>query len=963
MREFGTLLQRPAAGLLLAGALCLAPLAQAGDPRVLPVYDPAAPLTADGAVERRTLANGLEVVVAPHANPPGQVAIRVLVGAGSLSEEPDQVGAAYLAPRLLFARARSTPTGERLATNPGAFEPPAGASSPTGNSGEHAWLALTAPASNAADLAEALRFVAEFLSAGEFDETLVARFRPQVQDEARRTETKADRIRRVALPALTPNSLLTERVPFPAIEDLCETDSVAVARFIRSRYAPMNTTVVVVGDAEPATVFALASRELANLPSAPIEPAPRLTITPRPRAEAVVTADPEAPCLIAELIVTTPATGPARTAQDARGALAVDLARAALERRLTAALDEPETPLKEVNAWAGDVGGPMFIGVATATGDTARWRSVASTVADSMRSLAQRGVSESELDAVRRAHLAKLEDAARTAADATSAERALQIVRAEATGAVYQSPAQRCDTARRLLPFVTAEEVSRAAAERFDPSVGTLLLVFPTDAPTPSVSEARRAMEPARTSEKPAGALVTIARAEAAPEVNEHTPAAAPQGAGSIAEISVNPDAGITSAWLSNGVRVHYRETPDAGGQIAFAISLIGGRDQEDLSTRGLTLSTQALWGTPATPTIPAADMRERMDAIPLRLLSLIETDRVLIEFAVPGEHAQDALELVAKILEAPRVDAQALERWKWGQLRRDELNAKGAIGVLGAALERAVFPPDDPRIGALSPTEVQAITLRASQAWAEHLCGGPIEIGVAGDLRAALALETIASTLGRLTPRPRPVPTPFPDDAPRLLQPVGDPSVTVEYGRPNDPAGVLVSIAGADDKDPVAMAHMAMQAQILLNAITQRATVERALAQRIFVSHSPGTGLPGSGLLTIRGLTEPGLADLLLREIDLQIDRVASDGVTVGELAEARASALAEIDRAMTNPRYWAREYSDRTFRDRPFGESQRVRQAIEAATAADLGATLSRFDALGERVRIKAMPITTPR
>jgi len=959
MSTLESALRRAAAGFLLAAALWSASSSEGGDGPVLPPYDAKAPVASDPGVERRTLANGLELVVAHHPNPPGQVAVRVIVGAGSLSEGPDQIGSAYLAPRLLFARALETPAGQTLAQTPGAFDPPAGAASPVGNSTEHAWLALSAPAGNAADLASALRFVAEFLRAEELNGDAVARLRPQAQDDARRAETKADRLRRVVLPALNPDSLLGDRLAFPSIEDLCETDPDAVASFARARYAPMNTTVVVVGDTEPATIFALAQRELETLPAGAAEPTPRPSVQARPRRSVVVTTDPEATGLIAELIVTTPAPGPVRTQEDARSALAADLARTALERRLADSLDETDTPIKEVNAWAGSVPGPMFIGVATATGETARWRAVAALVVDAARALAQRGVSESELDGARRELLAALDDAARCAPQSSATERAGEIARAEASGSVVRSREQARDSALRLLPRITAEEVSRAAAERFDPSVGTLVLVFPPDFPAPSEGEARKAVGPAEVSGKPLGAQITPVRAE---QVSQ-APAFEPALPGGVAEVSVNPGAGVASAWLTNGLRVHYRETPGASNQISFAISLTGGRIQEDEATRGLTLSTQALWSSPATATISAAEMRERMAAIPLRLQYLIETDRVLLEFTVAGEHAKAALELIARLLEAPRVDPQALERWKWSEQRRLDLGSKSALGVLGAALERAVFPPNDPRIGSLSATELAAINSREAQGWAEHLCGGPIEVGIAGDLRASLVLESVAETLGRLTPRQRPTPAPQAPDAPRMLRPVGDTTAVIEYGNPNDPAGVLVSIAGADDRDTQAMAHMAIQSRILRGAITQRATVDRSLAQRIIVVHSPGSGLPGSGLLNVWGFTEPGLTDILITEIGTQLDRVGSDGITAAEFTEARAAALAEMDSALANPRFWAHELSDRTFRARGFDDPQKLRQAIEAATAPEVAATLARFEALGERVRLKAQPITTPR
>ncbi|HBS30098.1 MAG TPA: hypothetical protein DEB06_11780, partial [Phycisphaerales bacterium] len=737
LRRFSAAISAPLHGLalMLAALLGGVSASRAADP----VPPPSVALEADPAIVRRTLANGLQVVVLPNANPPGQALVRLVVSAGSRSEAPSEVGASYLAARLLLARARETPAGARAASIPGVFNPPQESDPIVQSNSDLASVTLAVPTADASDLAAVFSFLAEFLRVGALDADTVTRLRPQVQADAAQSESKSDRLRRVVAPVLAPGTTLTTNPSFPRVDRLCEVESDTVTRFVERCYAPIAATLFVVGDADPAAVAALAERELTPVPSTPAEPPARLTLSPRTQPGVVVVSDPDASSFYAELIVPTPAIGALRTAADLRRQLTMELLGIVLDRRMSALLGEREPAVLEVNAWSGDVSSSMFVSVATAVGNAPNWAAIGARVVGVARTLAQGGVTPEERSVAADSLLSRL---ARDASGVVPSGRLLKsLTRAETLGGLALAPVQLEAAARRVVPAISADDLSRAAAERCDPSIGTLVLVFPPAVPTPSESEARALFAAPLVSPAPAQPRVLPVAHE---EPDKPGPDA--QGLpGGVAEVTVSPETGVTSAWLTNGIRLHYREVRGTSAGASVAISLVGGRSLEDEGTRGLTLASAALWSTPAFVGTAASGVRKSMTDLSLRLSYLIEPDRVLLEFGVGGESLEAALSLMANLLDQPVIESQSFERWSTSEQRRSQALARSSTGVITTRLEQMLFRPDDPRFGSLSAQESSALKLPNAQAWVEQLCGGPIEIGIAGELRSSVALEIVA--------------------------------------------------------------------------------------------------------------------------------------------------------------------------------------------------------------------------
>ena len=88
-------------------------LAQAGRPPSVYRAHAASDLPADPAIRFGILPNGMRYALRRNANPPGQIALRLRIGAGSLMERDDQQGLAHFLEHLTYRGTTNLPGNAR----------------------------------------------------------------------------------------------------------------------------------------------------------------------------------------------------------------------------------------------------------------------------------------------------------------------------------------------------------------------------------------------------------------------------------------------------------------------------------------------------------------------------------------------------------------------------------------------------------------------------------------------------------------------------------------------------------------------------------------------------------------------------------------------------------------------------------------------------------------------------------
>src|SRR5690606_7903578 len=156
--------------------------------------------------------------------------------------------------------------------------------------------------------------------------------------------------------------------------------------------------------------------------------------------------------------------------------------------------------------------------------------------------------------------------------------------------------------------------------------------------------------------------------------------------------------AGVTSVWLSNGVRAHHRAMATRPGVVSITVTIAGGRIEETEAERGRTQATVALWRVPASRSRSASDVRRLLLGQPVHLAASIGDDAIRLTTTCAADHVDAAMQLLHLLLTEPMIEVPAFQRWRWAAIREVEQQREDPLGALrvatASALSGGVFDP-----------------------------------------------------------------------------------------------------------------------------------------------------------------------------------------------------------------------------------------------------------------------------
>jgi len=238
------------------------------------------------SIQRKVLANGLEVIVVENHGVP-LATIEFDVRNGAFTQTPPEEGLAHLYEHMFFQANREYPESEAFLRRAGEL----GAVFNGTTQEERVNYYLTLPADS---LDGGMRFMAAALRGPLFREDELARERAVVIGEYDRAESSPFfRLTRAMDTRLFSPGYYSRKNTIGSREVILAATPAQLREIQRRYYVPNNTALIVAGDVEPARVFELAERVLGDWPRAadpfatPIPPVPPLA-----RSEGVVVEEP-----------------------------------------------------------------------------------------------------------------------------------------------------------------------------------------------------------------------------------------------------------------------------------------------------------------------------------------------------------------------------------------------------------------------------------------------------------------------------------------------------------------------------------------------------------------------------------------------------------------------------------------------------------------------------------------------
>lgn len=837
------------------------------------------------------LPNGLRYAVRRNGVPPGQVAVRVRIDAGSLYEDESERGFAHLIEHLSFRGSAYVPDGEakrvwqRLGTTFGSDTN--AVTSPVSTT-----YKLDLPGATEAGLDESLKILSGMVSQPNITDQALNAERPVVLAEQREAPGPQVRFSDAVRETLFAGQPLADRSPIGTIKTLQAATADKVLAFHDRWYRPERAVVILSGDVDPALMERLVTKNFSgwrgkgdNPPDPDFgKPDPSKPIT-RATAETAI------PPLV-QVGFMRPWVFNADTVLFNQKRMVDVIALRLISRRLEQRARSGGSFI-EANVAIDDIqrsANATVISVVPTTDWVAALKDVRAVIADAEATLPDQAEIDREVaeyDTLLRTQVetARAEAGAKQADDLGSAldiretvttpETAYQILQGAKKANFFTPQAMQASTRRVMQGALRAIVNTRTP----DPAAATKL----TQALKADVSKLgtkRGPLVKADWSQLPA------------------LPAP-----GKVVARQALSDLGMEQVTFANGARLMLFANNAEAGRVYVRVRFGGGYN-------ALPADKPApLWAAPLAlvqagiGTLDQEALDQLTNGRRIGLDFAIDDDAFVLGATTSPQDLADQLRLVALKLYAPRWDAAPFERAKAATLLGYDGYKSSPQGVLGHDLE-GLLRAGDQRWATPSRAAIQAATPAQFRAfWEPLLKTGPVELQIFGDVRAEEAIAAAAQTIGALPPRGD---TLVPPTSPKFAAHVTRPVTRTHTGPDNQAVAVIAWPTGGGVGGISESRRLDLIAQIFTDRLFERLRQDAGASYSPNVQSSWPVGLASGGRILGVGQVPPDKLDFffkLSREIaaDLAANPIGQDELqrTIGPYRQL-------ISRIATGNTFW---------------------------------------------------------
>jgi zinc protease len=660
------------------------------------------PLPIDDAVTIGTLPNGLRYYIRANAEPAGRAELRLVVHAGSLQEDDDQLGLAHFLEHLAFNGTENF-EAQDLVEYMRSIGMRFGADVNASTSFDHTLYRLTVPTDREEPLETAFQILDDWAQGITVDSQAVEAERGVILAEWRARLGAGTRVRTRTDSLMYGHSRWLVRSPIGTPESIQTASRDAILRFYQDWYRPDLMAVVVVGDIDAGRIEEMVHKHFGDLVNPP---------SPRPREEHVfpthdevrtaVVTDPELTQARVELVQKfTPA--PLNSVQRHRDAIAQSIFAAILNTRLRDISTGAGAPFLSAHTRFREfVGGMNTHTVLTVGVNDDRVIEGFHAGLSEVERIAQHGVTAQELEREKRSARTRYTQALVRESEITSAAYATSYIQHFLSGRTPASTDAAVALSQALLEEITADEVQALANQWKTGQNLVLVAALPeTEAHVPPVeAELRAALDQVaanRLAAEPASAEVESPLMPQLP-----TP-------GSVVETRYISEVGITEWRLSNGARVLLKPTSFSPDQILLDGYAWGGTSviaDGDLHHAALARNLPAVTGLGE---LSPGQLRNAVVGKLLRVGVSIGGYTQSLSGQSTRRDLETFFQLAHLHFTAPRLDDDAIESWR----HRTRTSIRGRVADPQAHFVdslRVVLSQRHPRRRGLTTADIDGI-------------------------------------------------------------------------------------------------------------------------------------------------------------------------------------------------------------------------------------------------------------
>ncbi|MCW3106838.1 MAG: peptidase protein [Segetibacter sp.] len=548
-------------------------------------------LAASPQVKMGKLANGLTYYIRKNQEPKNRAELRLVVKAGSILENEQQLGLAHFTEHMAFNGTKNFKKQELvnfLEKSGVSF----GADLNASTSFDETIYMLQLPTDSQSVFKKGFQILEDWAHNVSFENSEIDKERGVVIEEWRLGQGADERLRAKYFPVLLKGSRYAERIPIGTKQNLETFKYETVKQFYKDWYRPDLQAVVVVGDVNVEQVEQMIKQHFAGI-RGPVNPKPRIKygVPAQKETQTAVLTDPEQAYNQVMMFYKQPSIPEAQTDIEYRSSIVRGLFNAMMSSRLQEIAQKPNAPFlfggSSYGKLIGDKDALQLMAVAK---DGKGIALATETLLQENERVRQNGFTQSELDRAKVAALSSMENAYNERNKTRSSELVGELIRNFLNKEPIPGIEKEYAMYKQYLPGIKLSEVNNLISKWIKPTDRAIVVTAPESEKNNLITES----EMLALVNKKQGSL----KAYEDKVMTGALLVKAPVAGKIIDEKKVN-ELGVTELTLSNGVKVILKPTDFKNDEILISAISKGGAslysDSDYLSVANAT--TIALFG------------------------------------------------------------------------------------------------------------------------------------------------------------------------------------------------------------------------------------------------------------------------------------------------------------------------------------------------------------------------------
>jgi len=612
------------------------------------------PLPADPAVTVGKLANGLRYFIRENREPENRAELRLVVNAGSILEDDDQLGLAHFIEHMAFNGTKNFDKHE-LVDFMESIGMRLGPEVNASTSFDETIFQLELPTDNSEYMDKAFQILNDWAHNMTLDSEEIDKERGVVIEEWRLGQGASTRLRDKYFPILFKGSRYAERLPIGTRENLETFNHDVLRRFYQDWYRPGLMAVIAVGDFNSTQVLELTKKYFENLTNPP-NPRERKLYGVPDHVETLycIATDKETPSTSIQVYYMMKPEDE-QTVGDYRRQIVERLYNSMLNNRFDEIARNPDPPFLGASSSSGNLvrtKGVYALGASVWEGGIQRGLKALVTEAERVTRF---GFTPSELERQKTTVLRSMERVHTNRNNTPTGAFAAEYTRAFLTGEPFPGIDYEYALYRRFMPEITLEEVNRVGQNWIQNANRVVLLTGPDkeDLEMPSESEL-------------AAVLDSVSGIEIAPYVDTVTDqpllADIPEGSKVISARKL--EGGITEWTLANGIKVVLKATDFDEDQILFTGFSPGGTSLASDENYVPASSASLLISNSGIGEFDAIELRKLLAGKVANASPFISTYEEGVSGGASAKDLETMFQLIYLRFIAPRADDNLYQLW-----------------------------------------------------------------------------------------------------------------------------------------------------------------------------------------------------------------------------------------------------------------------------------------------------------